>query len=380
METLSKKLNRDNVERQMGNLGFSSSELAKRLDVSKQTISNWINGKKFPRPAKLLRLAQLLGLKFPDMVIKLDLSHEPAIAFRRKGNHKITTEYYEAAKNKGYLLEKLVSYLPYDNQSTPPILIKPSTSYQYIQEVASKVRREITKNIDDVVEFKDLIKFFNKYHAVIIPVFWGSKKNHENALHVFLPDSMTTWIYLNLDSKIHDFKFWMAHELGHVKAPSLVGDEGEDFADSFAGALLVNQELAEKEYIHLRRLSNEASQLNRIKEVAENLVISPLTIYYEINKYADFTKKSRIDLEGNRQIFKVNTAFCSKYNLVSETLFKHSPTHPKEYFESAKIFFDSPFFESLRDFLKKEKKSVGFLQEVLNLSPVDAHAFYEEIC
>ena len=380
METSSKRLHRENVENQMSKLGFSNTDLSERLDVSRQTISNWITGKKFPRPAKLLKLAQILELTFQEIVTKIDFSHEPSVAFRKKGNHKITQEYHEDAKSKGYLLENIVPYLPYDNQSSPPILIKPNNSYEYIQKAASRVRSEISKEAKDLVEFEDLIRFFNEYHAVIIPVFWGNKQNHENALHVYLPGSMTTWVYLNLDSKIHDFKFWMAHELGHIKSPHLQGDDAEDFADSFAGALLLNQELAESEYVHLRRLANKSHQLSRIKELAEDLVISPLTIYYEINKYASFSKKSKIDLESDSEIFKVNTSFCKGFKSVSETLFKNLPPSPKEYFESARLFFDSPFFDSLRGYLKKEKKSVGFLQELLDLSPVDAQAFYEEVC
>ena len=67
---------------------------------------------------------------------------------------------------------------------------------------------------------------------MLIPVLWGARDRHENALHIYLPGSATTWVYLNLDSEVHDFKLWMAHELAHVLAPGLRGDLGEDFADS----------------------------------------------------------------------------------------------------------------------------------------------------
>ena len=43
-------------------------------------------------------------------------------------------------------------------------------------------------------------------------------------------------VLINLDTHAHDFKFWMAHELGHAKAPDLRGDDAENFADMFAGA------------------------------------------------------------------------------------------------------------------------------------------------
>jgi Zn-dependent peptidase ImmA (M78 family) len=55
----------------------------------------------------------------------------------------------------------------------------------------------------------------------------GEKKRHENALHILLPAEKVTFIYLNLDTHLEDFKFWMAHELAHVYTPELAGkDEG----------------------------------------------------------------------------------------------------------------------------------------------------------
>ncbi len=375
-----KRLNVDKVEAQLTNLGLSQSQVAAQLDVSRQAVSKWLKGEKFPRPAKLLKLAQLLKLSFNDIVIKLDISAEPVVAFRKKGSHRISQEYIEDAKDKGYLLEKIVPYLPYDELSSPPALINPQLKYEYIQKAASRVRKEIDKIGSYKIDFEDLIDFFNQYHAVIIPVLWGNKKNHENALHVFLPQSMTTWIYLNLDSKIHDFKFWMAHELGHIKTPNLKDDQAEEFADSFAGALLVSQDLAESEYIHLRRLSDKSYQINRIKELAEDLTISPLTIYYEINKYAEYSKKPIINLEQNREIYKANTNFCNQYKSLSKALFKELPPSPKSYLRSAKELFNSPFFESLHSFLVEKKKSVGFLQALLSLPPADAHLLYQEIC
>lgn len=374
-----KKLNTNNIEQKIELLGLCQADIAEKLDVSRQAVSQWFGNNKFPRPNKLLKLAQLLKLSFSDLVIKTDTSNEPIVAFRRKGNHKISDDYIEEAKDKGFLLNNLVPYLPFDNLSRPPALKDPKFDYEYIHKATNAVRKEIAKSSDSVIEFTDLINFFNEHHAVLIPVFWGNKKNHENALHVFLPSSTTTWIYLNLDSKIHDFKFWMAHELGHVKSPDLTGDEAEDFADLFAGALLFNPDLARDEYIQLRRLSSESSQLNRVLELAKELIVSPLTAYYQINNYAQYAGKQKINLEANKLIFKANTIFQSDYNTIADVLFKKLPPPSKEYFSVASEEFKSPFFIALKDFLIKERKSVGFLQSILNLSPVDAQTLYEDI-
>jgi transcriptional regulator with XRE-family HTH domain len=377
---MNKTLNIKTVESKFDTLGLSQSQVADELGVSRQIVSQWLKGSKFPRPAKLLQLSKLIALPFNDLVIKNDLSLEPVVAFRKKRSHKITEAYLEDAKDKGYLLQQLVPCLPFDNLSRPPSLINPKLDYEYIQKAARRVREDIDKSDSDEIDFKDLINFFSLYHAVIIPVFWGSVANHENALHVYLPSSMTTWVYLNLDSKIHDFKFWMSHELGHIKSPDLSTDESEDFADYFAGALLVGHDLAEKEYEMLTKLDSEVQQIKRILEVAEELVVSPLTIYLEINRFAKNEGTPAIDLETNKAIFKASTNFQKSYKSVADYLFETLPPTPKKYISVASEVFDSPFFDVLKKYLSENKKSVGFLQELLNLSPADTHTLYEEMC
>lgn len=58
-------------------LGWSQVELAKKLDVAKQTVSNWENGNIQPSIEMLLRLARLFGVT-TDYLLGLD--HIPRIA------------------------------------------------------------------------------------------------------------------------------------------------------------------------------------------------------------------------------------------------------------------------------------------------------------
>jgi transcriptional regulator with XRE-family HTH domain/Zn-dependent peptidase ImmA (M78 family) len=361
-------------------MGLSQSKLASELGVSRQVVSKWMKNEKFPRPEKLLKIAHRLKLSFDEIVVRLPSHEEPIIAFRKKGRHGISDEYIEAAKYMGSLLERLVPYLPFDNSSRPPSLIAPSLDYKYIHGITKEIRASIGATGSSQISFQSLISFFSQYHAVIIPVFWGSKDQHENALHIYLPKTMTTWIYLNLDSKVHDFKFWMAHELGHVKSPDLKGDEAEDFADAFAGALLIDEETAKNEYSQTRRLRTIPKQINRLKETAENLVVSPITVYYEINKYAKHADKPEIDLEANQAIYRATTVFNKKFHTVSRALFKNRKPTASEYISCSRDQFKSPFFDALRLFLKDSKKSAGFIQSILNLPLADAQYLYEELC
>ena len=375
-----RELNIDKIIERLDSMGLTQSNLASGLGVSRQIVSNWMKKEKFPRPEKLLRLAKLLKLSFDEIVVKIATEEEPIIAFRKKGGHKISKDYIESAKYMGSLLEKLVPYLPFDRFSRPPSLIEPSQGYEYIHQVTKEIRKEIDATGTSEIHFQSLISFFNQYHSVIIPVFWGNRDQHENALHIYLPRTMTTWIYLNLDSRIHDFKFWMAHELGHVKSPDLKGDDAEDFADAFAGALLIDKETAENEYIQMRRLRTIPQQINRLKKIAEKLVVSPLTVYYEINKYARHINEPGIDLEANNAIYKATTVFNKQFHTVSEHLFENKKPTAAEYMSCAKKVFQSPFFEALISFLKDNKKSAGFIQSLLNLPLTDAQYLYEELC
>lgn len=377
---MANKLCIDKLSSQAEALGHNQSSIAKALGVSRETVSQWFKLEKYPRPDKLLKLARLLDLSFSELVIKLSTPNEPVVAFRKKGAHKITPEYVEHAKDMGRILEVLVPYLPFNDLALPATLRRPVNEYEYVHKAAQRVRNEIGVPEGDEIHFQKLINYFDKLHAVLIPVLWEHKDKHENALHIHLPESLTTWIYLNLDCRRHDFKFWMSHELGHVLAPQLQGDEGEDFAEAFAGALLISQELAAREYETLRRLNNVGKQINRIKETAERLVVSPLTVYYEINKYAAFKGSIKIELETGNEIHKATSNFNKLFELVSESLFSTKTPSPPHYIACAKETFNSPFFDILKKYLLTNHKSASFVQSILNIPLLDAQSVYGELC
>ena len=51
----------------MDQFRFNQSDLARLLNVSKQTVSEWISGKKFPRVDKMQEIANLFGVYMSDM-------------------------------------------------------------------------------------------------------------------------------------------------------------------------------------------------------------------------------------------------------------------------------------------------------------------------
>lgn len=373
---MSKALNLSSVRIAMEALGLNAAAIAKNIGVSRETVSKWLNSESVPRPDKLLRLALLLDLKLGEITQPPEQHSEPIIAFRKRGSTKTSNQHISRAKEMGRLLKPLVPYLPFDEFVRPPTLKKPAIDYGYLQQVTGQVRARASVTDTDAIDFRHLIKRFAEMQTVLIPVLWGKKGHHENALHIFLPDSMTTWVYLNLDVAIHDFKFWMAHELGHVHAPDLVGDSGEDFADAFAGALLFPRPLAEDAYQQISQSRRKGTQVNRIKAIAEENLISPISVYIETNKYAEYSKCPRLDLEPG--IFGAAKNLSKSYYSVSESLF--GTTHPdaRKYIAFAKEL-DSPIFDSLAAYLCENDKGPGFVQAILDVTLLDSREIHAEL-
>ncbi len=374
---MEKKLNIQNISQSMDNKGLNQAGLAQSLGVSRTIVSAWFKGRKFPRPDKLLKLGLELGLPFQGLVIKSVTASEPIVAFRKKGRRKTTDLHIENAKEIGQLLDVLAPYLPFEGLFLPPSLKAPKLDYNYIQKAAQRIRSEIKVKDGEPIAFEQMIGKLNNFDVVLIPVFHGRRGHHENALHIFLPTSQTTWIFLNLDSNLHDFKFWMAHELGHVLSPSLTGDSAEDFADIFAQALLFPEMQAKRAYMSLNSLRSTRSKIREIIRLADSLTISPITVYKAINDYAAAFGLLELNLEPG--IYATTTNFNKNYPNVSEILFDGKPCSAADYIKKTKELFGSPFFEALRVYLSENEKSGGFIQSILNCSILDAKEIHAEL-
>ncbi|MDT8444362.1 MAG: helix-turn-helix transcriptional regulator [Desulfuromonadales bacterium] len=374
---MEKQLNIEKLEASMVERGLNQAALAKGLGVSRTIISDWLKGSKFPRPDKLLKLGMTLGLPFSELVIKSTLN-EPIVAFRKKGGRKTKDTHFERAKDMGRLLESLTPYLPFSSLTHPPSLKNPHIEYEYIQEVVKSVRADIGISATEPIKFDNFIQKFKEFDVILIPVLWGRKDNHENALHIHLPESGTTWIYLNLDSNFHDFNFWMSHELGHVLSQKFQGEEAEDLADFFAQALLFPEECAEKLYNEINCIPNVGIRIRKIIEKADEYDISPITVMASINSFSKNRNFPEINL-GNG-IYAATTNFNKGFLNISDSLVKKGKKlTARDYIDAAQNVFKSQFFQILERFLSENEKSPGFIQNILQVDFVDARGIYKEL-
>ena len=369
---MSKVLNTSAVQKALSEKGWTQAQLAKEVGVSSQSVTNWMRDEGFPRPAALLKLALQLKLNFDELVKQPSLD-EPIIAFRKKAGTKTKDHHYSEAREKGLLLGRLAKHIKNTTQIRAKIT-NPTTEYEPLQALASEVRERIKLGATSALKYSQLISEFKSNGSVLIPTLWGEQQSHANALHIRLPKTDLTFIFLNLDTRPEDFKFWMAHELAHVYTPDLSGtDKGEDFADAFAGALLFPKACAELVYKEIQ-LSNSDKEIVILSKYAKEHHISLFSVFEEVNKFATalgapVLSTDSLDIHKIRARNKV---------LVSERLFKPSPPEVMEYISLCEKEFDPTFFNALRQMIR-DGVEAPYIQQVLGVSKLDSIAIHQEL-
>ena len=371
-------LNLDAVRSAIVKLHLSPAKVAAALEVSRTIVGDWMSGTKKPRPDKLMRLGELLHLQLEELVVGGESKSKPIVAFRRKGNSKTTQAHISHAEGMGELLRDLAPLLPPRPQLRPEIS-RPSLDYRALQSAVENVRNKAGIHPGKPLTYEKLIGLFGEAGAVLVPVLWGEKKKHQNATHIRLPEEGLTFVLLNLDVNLPDFKFWMAHELAHVYTPDLAGlEEGEDFADAFSGALIYPESCAQRGYETLSRMSKASHLIGALKSIGDEYQISIYSVFLEIGRYAEHHGLSPIRIEnaalhGARQ--NVNGAMPT----VSDALFEHQKPSPEKYFEIAHTVFASPFFPALKAHVQSGAAGHGYIQHALDLPAADAKALHSAL-
>lgn len=368
-----RKLNIDVIRARMDELGLNASNVAKELEVSRTIVSEWINGKKTPRPRMLFDLGTLLDLKLSE-IVKPELATEPVVAYRKRSNSKPDLR---EAMEIGKALENLVDYLPFNKYQSPPILLNPTNTCEYIESAAN----EIKKTMDGdglVIDVDALVKSCRELKIVLVPVLWGEKDRKYNALSVYLPTSRTNWVFLNLDVKPMDFKFWILHEMIHsmVRGAFPNNSEEERFCDALAGAILVPADYAEKLLDQTLVALNADDKFKPLLNASKLLVVSPITIARRVDAIA--TSRGGIPPFGNT-VFAVCENFNKEFGLVSESYFESIPPSAEDLIRVSEAKFGTYAYKALGSYLKVTGASEGAVAAMLGLSAVDAKAVYRAL-
>lgn len=369
-----KVIHSESIKAALTERGWNQDQLAKAVGESPQVISHWLQGKNFPRPEKLLKLATTLKLGFDQLV--MPDANQPIIAFRKKAGAKTTDEHIVKAMAMAALLKPMVAYLP-QRRALHTRLPNPTIDYTGLQNAVAQVRGRLGIGAKAVLGYEHLIKEFKDNDALLVPVLWGEKQNHKNALHILLPADKVTFVYLNLDTHLEDFKFWMAHELAHVYTPDIAGSNGgEDFADAFAGAMLFPQACAEVAYANAYQSRNVTAMLGALLLHANEHSISLYTVFKQTQNYAQAKGLPMLPI-SDAQVHATRNS--QRNGLVSETLFKPMPPKSEDLIAATERVFDSDFFITLKQMLIERGTGAGYLQQILDIGLRDATTLHRAL-
>jgi hypothetical protein len=170
----------------------------------------------------------------------------------------------------------------------------------------------------------------------------------------------------------------MAHELAHVYTPDLAGkDEGEDFADALAGALLFPWRLAERAWRDAAAEPRKAGTIAALQRHAAEHAISLFTVYGQVQAYASSNGLAPLALDPNKDIHAVRNS--ARGELVSSLLFDPLPPEPAAYVAAAHNVFGSEFFTSVQRMLRDRGTGPAYLQQVLDVPLADAVALHNAL-
>lgn len=360
-----KSLNFDRIQTRMNELGLNQSSLSDQLNVSRESVSKWFKKESFPRPSYLISLAKILGLTFNEITIA-EKSLVGSFAYRTNLNHIVDQKRIEIAEDMMASLENLKPYLDEQPLFGVAPLSRPKFEYEYIQRVAKDLRSTLGFGENGIVDENTIILYLRKHGIIFIPVLWGDKG--DNALHVCLADGQTHFIYINLDKKLSDFKFWLVHELSHIITPKMNDKEADLFADAFASTFLYPELCAKRLYSRIFPKEDAGYKINLIIEEASSFDISPVTVYKQLNAYASENDKPILQFD----IYGAAQNYSKTVKLVSEVLFEEDQPAVEKYITVTKQVFGDAFWKALGEYILKEHKSHGFIQRILHIPIADA--------
>ncbi|UCV09997.1 helix-turn-helix domain-containing protein [Dechloromonas denitrificans] len=363
-------LNLAAIDSAMRKLGLNGKALADACGVSKEATSNWLNGESIPRPSKLARLAEVLGIPVESLLSMAQLP-APVFAYRTKLNKPVTGLLREAAEEQARHLEQLLPFVEATSEFEPPLMRNPSLEEERIRHAANAVRSSLNLSHTDVLSNAHLESLFRTFGAILVPVLWGlNKEKHENALTVYLPESKTSWVVFNLGCKQDDYKYWLAHEYGHcLTLHGLSEEDGEIFAEKFAQHLVFPDEVA-NECLEKIRLNGDGR--NTVKAYAESYEISVITVLRAVDRLSEqlFGQKTGLD---TKSFYAAWNATRKTISSMANVIFGSDAPLPQEYVEKSEALYKTPVFRALENFQTAEGgRNPAFVANTLNIGLGDA--------
>lgn len=362
------------LQARLAELGYSGAKLAELCGVSREAVSNWLNGDSEPRPAKALALARALELDLRDVLGLAPASSAPLVAYRTRLNRAVSNAAASSALELAEHLRRLQPHLP---QRAPLEFARdpaPKTTEAHVSAVAATLRARLGLSDLDILTEAHLLELFRHAEAILVPVLWGlAREKHENALSVHLPETSTSFVVFNLGCKTDDYLYWLAHELGHcLSLHSLQGAAGETYAEQLAQQLLFTPSAAEACATAIGTLRGPRA-FDVIESWAKRYRISPVTVLKAVDKHRA-SQRQATPLESATFWRRYALSRPTVRSVVEEELGSATPP-AATLIAFAKQRFHSPVYDALAHLQQAEGGRIPTLiQSTLMLPLADALA------
>lgn len=359
------KLNINAIKSLLSKKGLSQSDLATQVGVSKQVVSAWLKGDKLPSPLNLLRMSTILEFNISDIFIS---ESDSTYNFKLPKNRKETFLDKEYANDMSKCLAEFEKVNIKDLfVSTPFKLISPKTNYRYLINAGKEIRNRITQSASTIT-IEEIINFINKQlNVLIVPVLWGKDKYFADGLQISF--DAYSFLFVNLNSKKDDMKFWLLHEIAHLVAQDLEKDQQEEFANHLAQHILFPEEQVIDFIKLIDTIPSEQLQLELIKEKADQLGIHPYTVFKQIKAYSE-----QNDLPCTIEDRKI----YSHINNTTEFFIDNSINlEIRDYINYSENKFKTLFFKLLQDLIKSDDQyNAHFISRMMHIPFSDAVELY----
>ncbi|MBE0645517.1 MAG: helix-turn-helix transcriptional regulator [Bacteroidetes bacterium] len=358
---------------------LSQADVARELGLSREAVSNWMSGESVPRPRHRALLAALLGVSVSALAGASSQSAEPVVAYRRKGTRKVSEAQDELIKREVRWLNALEKRMSEANWIDRLPEHRGEPTVEHARVLAQQFRTQLGHAIqDEVLLGHHVIEWLSSRAVCIVPTFWGAPEYAMHAMYVRLPDSEVHWLFVSLDAAVVDVRFWLLHEVAHMirRRPHDGGRQEEKFADAFAAEVLFPFADARR-FAGILATHSDGEKIDMIKKLAAARIISPATVYLQVNHVLEAESKALLALDA--PIFQATQRLTRGGAKWADGLFGGIVPTAKEFIETCVAKLGTPVFRLAAREIVENNRGPGFVERVLQCGSADAMALHEAL-
>ena len=287
--------------------GWSKEEIAKKLEISSQSIDKFLDGSKKPSFKQLERLAKAFKRPIASFLLSLPIEEKPKpkdyrmIPGKLNKFHKKTILVMRKARNLQEICKELSRNVAYDTTSK----IRKVKISESPEDIAEKYRKLFELTEEKQRKFKNAYELFNylrdAFEEQNIFVFQFSMPIEDARGFVFADEYPYTIVVNSADS-IEARVFSLMHEFGHIllgessidlpEANAIHENSVERWCNEFASSFLFPKEIANSVF---SKYKSNLTETTTLKKISNRFKVSKAMLLLDMKKLNFITKQQYDD-------------------------------------------------------------------------------------